>query len=514
MLAALAMFPLALVAGGATDLAGAQRAVSNTQHAADIAVLAATKLSGTLSEKRTQADLIFKTNLPKGITVGTPNLQIEGGRHVYTVQLSYKTNFLRLINTASIDKMITAVAATADTPLDVVMVLDSSGSMSSDNRIIELRSAVKLFLDEFTSGGKTQAALVPFDTQIRVDNANFPIGYSSTAGNPYNSTTQCSLLTDPDDKAACEASASLGPAKANCSLLSNSTDRNRCSSSNTGFTVNTSRCYSALLSNTTYWTFEYNGRLIVRKSSSFSLGCLISFDLMGLLSLGQEIYNQPMPNGYRSQTVSKGYGTDTETSNNDLLLNGTNDLLAWSGCIVDRSREYDVLPDPVNFAEKKSIYPQANCSVDTLYPIRGLTNDLTSLKTAVDGLRPSGNTNVTIGIQWGMEVFSPPAPFTSAQADPNVRKVMIVLTDGYNTQNRWWGRDQKDLIDARTALACENAKGTGIELFTINLIGGDEALLKPCASGKDYYFAIQSASELTETFRAIASSVKRIRLVQ
>ena len=513
MITALMMVPLLLVAGGVTDFAGAQRATRSAQNAADIAVLAATKLSGTSEQKATHADLLFRTNLPEGINIGDLRLQIANGQHTYTAEVNYKTNFLGLMNKPMLNSTVTAIAANDDTPLDVVMVLDSSGSMSDGNRIIELRSAIKLFLDEFTSGGSTQAAIVPFDTQVRVDNASLPIGFASAAGNPFSSTTNCSLLNDPDDKAACLTAQAQGPAKANCALISNSTDRNRCSSSNTGFTVDTNRCYGSLISKTTYWALENNGRLMVRKSSSLGLGCLLNLDLLGLLTSGSEIYNEPMPAGARSPALVKGYGTDTQTSNNDLLLNGVGDLLSWSGCMVDRTRDYDVLATAANLSLKATIYPQSNCAVETLRPIHPLTNNLGSLKAAVQQLTPSGNTNVTIGMQWGMEVFSPSAPFTTAQTGGNVRKVMVVLTDGFNTQNRWWGSDKKTMIDARTKLACQNAKVQGIELFAINLVGDDEALLKSCADDEDHYFAIQSATELTDTFRSIAASVKRIRLI-
>jgi hypothetical protein len=56
----------------------------------------------------------------------------------------------------------------------------------------------------------------------------------------------------------------------------------------------------------------------------------------------------------------------------------------------------------------------------------------------VDTMNPAGMTNVTIGMMWGWHALSPTEPFTQGQVDrPDVDKVMILLTDGLNTANRF-----------------------------------------------------------------------------
>ena len=53
-------------------------------------------------------------------------------------------------------------------------------------------------------------------------------------------------------------------------------------------------------------------------------------------------------------------------------------------------------------------------------------------------MTPSGMTNVTIGVVWAWHALTPGEPFTQAQAvRPDVDKVMILLTDGLNTANRF-----------------------------------------------------------------------------
>ena len=94
----------------------------------------------------------------------------------------------------------------------------------------------------------------------------------------------------------------------------------------------------------------------------------------------------------------------------------------------------------------------------TLYPaeqysycpaqLMGLSNDWTALSDKIDAMQPNGNTNQAIGLQVGWQSLSV-SPFTVPDKDPNYRykDVIILLTDGLNTQDRWY-RSQSS-IDAR-----------------------------------------------------------------
>ena len=61
-------------------------------------------------------------------------------------------------------------------------------------------------------------------------------------------------------------------------------------------------------------------------------------------------------------------------------------------------------------------------------------------------MTPAGNTNVTIGLAWGFQSLSPVAPFNAPAPAPDLDKVIILLTDGDNTQNRW---SSTALVDRR-----------------------------------------------------------------
>ena len=98
-------------------------------------------------------------------------------------------------------------------------------------------------------------------------------------------------------------------------------------------------------------------------------------------------------------------------------------------------------------------------------------------------MTPAGNTNVTIGLSWGFQLLSPNEPFNAPAPAPDLDKVIVLMTDGENTQNRWTSSSSS--IDARTQKACDNVKAANIKLYTVRVINGDVTLLKGCATKAD-----------------------------
>nr|WP_047573571.1 pilus assembly protein [Methylobacterium sp. ZNC0032] len=183
------------------------------------------------------------------------------------------------------------------------------------------------------------------------------------------------------------------------------------------------------------------------------------------------------------------------------------------GCIADRDQNYDVT-DAGSYGSSNQQYPATWCSQSSLAEVLPLTADWTALNERVDTMTPVGNTNVTIGAVWGWATLSTAAPFTQAKpsTEPMLKKYMILLTDGDNTENRFTTNGNQ--IDARTTLACTNVKAAGISLYTIRVINGDATLLKNCASSPSMYYDVQNASQLSPIFKAIASEISAVRLTQ
>ena len=93
-----------------------------------------------------------------------------------------------------------------------------------------------------------------------------------------------------------------------------------------------------------------------------------------------------------------------------------------------------------------------------------LSYNWTSMTTLVNNMSPGGNTNQAWpALGWMSLVGGGPFP-TPPAMDPKYQyqQVIILLTDGLNTQDRWY-TDQAS-IDARQAMTCDNIKAAGITL--------------------------------------------------
>ena len=207
---------------------------------------------------------------------------------------------------------------------------------------------------------------------------------------------------------------------------------------------------------------------------------------------------------------------------------------AWDGCVRDRNQSFDVDSTAPSFTStnvsKTNIsgvlesyssatapatsngfqpFQYSTCPATTL----PLSSNWTALNDKIDELQPSGNTNVTIGLSWAFHALTAGDPLNTASAPTgDLDKVIILLTDGDNTQNRWT-TTQAD-IDLRTQQACANVKKASIKLYTIRVINGNASLLQACASNPDMYYNVQDASQLNAVFSQIAKNLANLRIAK
>ena len=210
----------------------------------------------------------------------------------------------------------------------------------------------------------------------------------------------------------------------------------------------------------------------------------------------------------------------------DFATYGTNKA-TWDGCVFDRDKPWDVSDgnqrlNPLDLLSKP--HPAIDCwatglaRVQPLAPIDVPAN-VTALNAAIDAMKADGATNVTIGLTWGLTALSPGAPLSGGVAfgTPDVKKFIIMLTDGDNTRNRWTPEDasgDQPNIDARTTKACNTIKtpANGITLYTIRVMDGNASLLQACASSPAKFFDVMNASDLNAVFQKIADELTAIRL--
>jgi uncharacterized protein YegL len=185
----------------------------------------------------------------------------------------------------------------------------------------------------------------------------------------------------------------------------------------------------------------------------------------------------------------------------------------WNGCIMDRDQNQDVTNTAPAAGTPATQFPAQqydSCPV----PMMGLSYDWTALSAKVDAMVADGNTNQAIGLSWAWQSLTA-APFTVPAKDPNYvySDVIILMSDGLNTQNRW--TTNQSTIDARQKTMCDNVKAAGITLYTIHVnTDGDptSAVLQYCASDSSKFFTVTSSSGIGAVFSQIGTNLAKLRI--
>ncbi|HVX98192.1 MAG TPA: pilus assembly protein [Pseudorhodoplanes sp.] len=181
----------------------------------------------------------------------------------------------------------------------------------------------------------------------------------------------------------------------------------------------------------------------------------------------------------------------------------------WNGCVWDRDQNYDVSAAAPVAGGTLFAAHQASACPAAMMP---LSNDWTALNAKIDAMTPSGNTNVTIGLAHAWQTLAPNAPYNAPSPAPDLDKVIVLLTDGDNTQNRW--TSSQTSIDSRTQKACDNIKAANIRIYTVRVINGNATLLKNCATNPDMYYDVEQANQLDNVFSSIAQNLANLRIAR
>jgi hypothetical protein len=408
---------------------------------------------------QTKANDYFKALLTRpeatGLTVNATYNTTNGSQVVVTASANVKANFMGLVGVNMMSVGVDSQVRWGNTRLRVALVLDNTGSMADDGKIAALKTATNSLLDQLkaaaANNGDVYVSIVPFVKDVNVGKSN----YSATW----------------IDWTAWDAA-------------------NGGSSSSTS--LSGSICYL--------------GTLWVVNGSSFSNGGSCTGTSTGICS------NGTLWNWNGSSFVSSG--SCSSSTNHS----------TWNGCVTDRgtssapsSGNYDTnvtapttsIAATLFTAEQYSSCPQA---------VMPLSYDWTAMKTLVTAMTPNGNTNQGIGLAHGWMSLVGGGPYPAPPVmDPKYKytQAIILLTDGLNTQNRWY--TSQNSIDTRQAMTCANAKAAGIILYTVQVnTGGDptSSLLQTCASDASKFFLLTSANQMVATFSQIGTALSNLRIAQ
>jgi len=191
----------------------------------------------------------------------------------------------------------------------------------------------------------------------------------------------------------------------------------------------------------------------------------------------------------------------------------------WRGCIMDRAQDYDTQNVAPTGGAKFPAENSDNCPPGIVSPLPKASDvaDKTAwdaywsnLSTEVDAMVANGNTNQGVGLAWGWQTLTNAVPYSPGTLPTDTRKVLILLTDGANTQNRW-STSATD-IDSRTKKTCQAIKDDNITVYTVLVMAGSSSMLQGCASDTTKYFELSKPDDIVTTFAQIGTQITNLRV--
>lgn len=150
----------------------------------------------------------------------------------------------------------------------------------------------------------------------------------------------------------------------------------------------------------------------------------------------------------------------------------------------------------------------------------GLTNNRSELNSYVNSLSAGGGTAGHLGVAWSWYLISEnwdgvfagsstPLSYT----EPDSEKVVILMTDGSFNSEVF---PTQGTSDAQARALCDRMKLSGVKVYSVALQAptAGKRVLEYCATGSDYFFEPNTAAELTEAYRKIATSISDLRISQ
>jgi Flp pilus assembly protein TadG len=504
VIAAFCIVAVTVCAGTALDFARASRQRQALSAAIDAAALALASSNITDTDQLHQmAKDYIKTNFSSVLYTGSEldlNIEIEDDRVAVTARQTMPTTLMKLARINTMDLHTYAEASRGGGNVEVVLVLDNTGSMDRDGKLESLQSAAAELTDILfgseTISESVKMAIVPFSVSVNVGPQ-----YTSESWLDHNGLNTISQL--------------------------NFTDASKHNSWAWGQLAN----------------MDWNGCVEQRKVASG-----IDYDI-----------DDTTPTTDDPDTLFPIYFAPDEPTNDD----DASKLTGWGSFPNDYLPDWRSDEKVSTGAKKKTELderqrrsekyigtsvsddgPGYSCGIAPLTPLTGTKQTITE---ALTNMSADGYTNIAAGVGWGLRVLSSTVPFTegASYSDKDWKKVMIVMTDGSNDwgselsnmNDSYYGGygytsqsatrlgmtsilDRDSVLDERTAAACSTVKTTGdagnpITVYTITFGSPDDDaidLMRECASDSEKYFHAPDSATLTEVFETIGSQISKVYL--
>jgi Flp pilus assembly protein TadG len=475
MIFGLSLIPLTIAAGTGLDLARGMLVHAQLITALDAAALAVGGTPGLSQDQMQQlAQKYFNANYSIDKSFGNPNpvtVTVNGQSVNVSCNDPMPTTLLNVIGYKSLNVKASSTVVWGQQKLWVGLALDNTGSMTQADKngvtkIAALKSATHSLLNMLQSvalnPGDVQVSIVPFARDVKIG-ANY-------SGAVWLSWTDWLSAPTP------APSNSVGPGS-NCPY----------SDYSNGFHCQTTPTNGSSSTNTIPSSGTYKGYICPSVSTvgHYYNGC------------------------WNSTSTGTGKYTHTWIANNKNT---------WTGCVMDRTQDYDTTNTNATISNPGTLFSAENSPSCAATSLLGLNYNWTSLNNEVDAMSANGSTNQTIGLVWAWQTMTTGAPLNAPTLPEETQPVVILLSDGLNTQDRWYGdgSNQSTQVDGRMAIACSNIKAAGITVYTVfvdlNGTQGNSTVLQNCASDPSKYFDLTSADQIVTTFNQIGEQITNLRV--
>jgi hypothetical protein len=561
MILALSAIPLTLAMGSGVDYARGLVVHSNMADALDAAGLAvgaaATKPTSCSSDGSSSsttgngsgnstpcaplqlvAQQFFNANFKQDSgadTVSKVSIAIANQAVTLSVSDNVPTTFLaaadKLLSSTALDSMLVTASSTVvwgQTKLWVSLVLDNTGSMAQTDgtgtsKISALQTASHNLISTLQSASSTvgdvEMSLVTFAKLVNIGksyvnssdidwtdwNAQQPGGTPATSVWP-GSICPWTVASNGFDCVNQPAIGwSNGPVDGSNNALS------------TAVTVPSSGAYSGYICPGVVQTKTSSGGLAGLGGHYFN-GCYTSTAINNTVSSGKNATCGVKPNCSCSGSGNAKVCKQITGYSHAWVTNPTS---SWSGCVEDRTQSDDTTN--ADSASSATNFPAANddnCPVTKVTPLPSTWTaaQWTTLDNEISAMTAQGTTNQTIGLAHGWQTLSNVGPYNAPALPSNTSQYIILISDGLNTQDRWYGdgSNQSVPVDNRMALVCTNAKAAGIIIYTIfvdlNGTQGNSAVLQSCATDATKYFDLTTSGAIITTLNGIAQQITNLRV--
>jgi Flp pilus assembly protein TadG len=523
---AVAVIPVMACIGAAVDFSHANSVKVDMQAALDSTALMLSKNVASLTDTQlqTMAQNYFNAlfNRPEATNVKiTASYTSSGGTSLsVNGSATVPTSFLGLIGYNQMQVTDSTTTKWGGSRLRVALVLDNTGSMDSDGKIGALKTATKNLLTQLqaaaSTAGDVYVSIVPFVKDVKVDTTGYSASWDSWimwddgTDSSWDGTNGKCSMGNKSPRSTCVAQAS-------CSISGNN-NKNSCQSDGVCSISNKSSQSSC----TSAGTCSISGNNSKNSCENDGVCSKSNYTTQ----------NKCTSKGYRWTSGVWTYGVWTAGVWTQAVWTPNNHS-TWNGCVTERGSnsgplsDYDRLTTAPSVSITASLFPAEQYSACP-QAMMGLNYDWTSMNSLVDSMVANGSTNQPIGLVWGWQSLVGGGPLTAPAMDTNYtyQQIIILLSDGLNTQDRWYGNGSSTstsvdyrMYDTNGSGTCANIKSAGITIYTIQVnTGGDptSTLLQNCASNTsgttDHFFLLTSADQIVTTFNTIGTNLTKLRL--